>query len=703
MQGIFTRTLCLLALSSLMPVSVLWAQAVSVSGVVYVDHDANTAYDGPDYAHPVITVIAFEDADNNGIYDAGENLLGSSITNAFGQFSINGITTSETEFTIAIDGGDLVPNANLVKGKQVLSRADHTNVTLSFQGENVVCYAVADESNPSGEDHLVAINRISGTSRYVGLNGAGYNVKHIEAISFDIGANQLLGIDGDRLGVINPVTGTFSPKPNILGTASHPIHGYRTLDDADGMSFDPFTGQLYGTDRDVGAPDALFLIDTHTGTFIKDGFGVGVDYVLMDGPGFLEDIDDIAISPIDGHMYAINNNDGYADVLVGIDKKTGAGQVIGVISYQGQNLNDVEGFGFTNTGLLAATTGEVGNPANSMFLVDLISASADMVGTFSVGSDFEGCDCLTQRPNGLTGTVFFDADENGLHNESVGSGEYGIAGQKLFVFLDDDADGVHSINDVLVDSTFTDGNGDYDYQTSSNKDFVIGIDRNPFPIQHDLTTDDEEYAEFGSGFGGIMDPDNDFGLGLDGILPVELGSLSVELVQFDGVLKWTTFHEINSDVFMVERSLDGMIYEVVGKVKSFGTTQKPQAYQYEDKGIARADVPVIYYRIKQLDFDGTHEYTQVVELIPEIHSRLALVAQNPVVDGNLKVEYASAEEGSMALRVLNAAGQQVYDRVLSNDNAINQVNISTSNWVPGIYYVYLTQGQERIASKLAVN
>ena len=707
MQGNYTRTLYLLALSCFCALSIAKAQISSVSGIVYVDHNGDGAMDGPDYPHPVVTVLAFEDDNNNGAFDAGEALLGSSITNEHGQYAIQGILVTQPEFTVTLDPNDLVAGANIVQGGVVLAPGHHIDIYLGFQGENAVCYAVADEGSPTGNDHLVVINRISGTNRWVGASGAGWDVYNIEAISFNIGASELLAIDGDHLGSLDIYTGVFTRRPNKLGTANHPVHGPRPLDDADGMSFDPFTGELYASERDepVGA-DALFKIDPQTGSFIPDAFGPGIDYVLIDGPGFLEDIDDIAISPIDGQMYGINNNNGQADVLVKIDKKTGVGEIIGTITWQGANLNDVEGFGFTNTGLLGATTGAVGNPANSLFFVDLNTAEATLSGAFTNGADFEGCDCLTQRPNELSGTVFYDADKDGLQDTSPGSSEYGISGQQLFIFLDTDSDGVLSAGDVQVHSIYTDGNGDYSYITASNQDFVISIDSEPFPILHELTTDAEQFAGFGGGFGGMTDPDNDFGLGLDFLLPVELGELSVELLRFDGVLRWNTVHEINSDVFIVERSMDGMLFEAVGRVKSYGTTQRPQDYKYVDAGIAKVDVPVVYYRIKQLDFDGTHEYTQVVELIPVINAPLTLQAYpNPVSDGSFRVEYATAgqEKGySMELNVVNAMGQHVYRKTLENGSGVNALAVSTAQWVPGIYHLYLTRGQDMTSYKLTV-
>lgn len=706
MQGIFTRTLYLLALSCLFPLSLLRAQISSVSGTIYVDHDANGVFDGYDYGHPVITILAFEDDNSNGVFDAGETLLGSSISDENGAYSITGMNVTQPTFTVGIDFNDLAPGASVLTGAVSFAPGTYTDVSLRFRGENAMCYAVADEGGPMGVDHLMVINRISGTSKFVGQWGAGYNIMDIEAISFDIGASELLAINGNQLGVLDIGTGEFTAKQYPLGTADHPTLGPRLLDDADGMSFDPFDGTLYATERDdyVG-PDALFKIDPKTGKHIEDAFGPGIDYVLIDGPGLLGDVDDIAISPIDGVMYAINNEVGLYDVLITIDKKTGVGSIVGTLNYQGGNLNDVEGFGFTNTGLLGATTGAIGNPANSMFFIDLSTASAQLVGAFSAGQDFEGCDCLTQRPNILSGTVFYDSDKDGFQNTNVGSPEFGLVGQRLYIFRDN-GDGVLSSGDILVDSTLTDGNGDYDYFTAANEDFVIGIDPNPFPIMHQLTTDDEEFADFGSGFGGMTDPENDFGLGIDGLLPVELGELDVELVQFDGVLHWNTIHEINSNRFIVERSLDGMLYEAIGDVKSYGTTQAPQAYQYVDAGVAKVDVPVVYYRIKQLDYDGSYEYTRVVELNPEINVSITMAAYpNPVSDGNFRVDYATADQTkgySMDLFAVNSMGQHVYHRALENGSGVNSVTVSTTGWVPGIYQVYLTRGQEMTSYKLTV-
>jgi hypothetical protein len=196
MQGNYTRTLYLLALPFLLPLSVMYGQISSVSGVVYVDHNGDGAKDGPDYPHPVITVMAFEDDNSNGVFDAGEDLLGSSVSNENGEYAITGISTNQPQFTLSIDPNDLVPGAVIVQGGMVMNHGNHTGIMLGFVGENAMCYAVADEGttdagNPAGNDRLVVINRISGTNRYVGLTGAGANVFNIEAISFDIGANQL--------------------------------------------------------------------------------------------------------------------------------------------------------------------------------------------------------------------------------------------------------------------------------------------------------------------------------------------------------------------------------------------------------------------------------------------------------------------------------------------------------------------------------
>lgn len=94
-----------------------------------------------------------------------------------------------------------------------------------------------------------------------------------------------------------------------------------------------------------------------------------------------------------------------------------------------------------------------------------------------------------------------------------------------------------------------------------------------------------------------------------GTLPVEL--LSFEGVQGDGntTLKWATGMELDNDFFVVEKSIDGVTFFPIGSVVGQGSTSEVTAYDFVDYNTSS---DVSYYRLKQVDFDGVYEYSNII-------------------------------------------------------------------------------------------
>ncbi len=685
----------------------------TVSGNVYVDHDNNAILDGLDYGHPVITVLVFEDgAPANGIFDPGETLYGSDVTDVNGDFSVT--TTGSTPsapatFTVTIDPGDLMAGATISNGPLTLTTGDYAGLALSFQGANVVCYTVSDDDSP---DNLVVFNRESGTHEFLGT-GLATGVEDVETISFDIGANTLYAINADRLGTVDVKTGLWTPAADTLGIGQHPTLGNLAFEDADGMSFDPFSGDLYATSRVVGSGDVLFKINTATGKHVDDAFGVGQDYLLLSGAGLSLDVDDIAISPIDGRMLGINNDNGSNDVLVEIDVTTGVMTSLGVITDAASGgaatpLMDVEGFGFTNSGLLVATTGVSGASglANAAFIIDQVTTQATLITNFTIGGDYEACDCLTQRENILSGTVFFDTDKNGIQS---GVSETGVAGVKVYVYIDTNSDGIVTPGvDTKIDSVTTDVDGFYMWETSSDLDFAITLDPSTFPPLFAFSTDSEEDAGFLGGFGGQTDPGNNFGIAT-ATFPIELLSLTVEQENLGANLNWITSSEINSDYFSVERSLDPVGFhnpEELGWVKAAGFSSKDASYSFFDRDVVLTGASRAYYRLRTVDLDGTYEYSHIVELTLALTRNSGFVVRaypNPVTDQkSITIDYVSERSGRVEYQLISVAGQLIAEGESSVAEEAGSIEVSVADLTQGMYIIRLTNESSTQIIKLNV-
>ncbi len=97
----------------------------------------------------------------------------------------------------------------------------------------------------------------------------------------------------------------------------------------------------------------------------------------------------------------------------------------------------------------------------------------------------------------------------------------------------------------------------------------------------------------------------------DGVLPVELISFSALIKDNSVELIWDTTTEINNYGFNVERRPETGDWEKVGFVPGNGNSNAPKSYSFKDEEVPPGKV---YYRLKQIDFDGTFEYSNTIEL-----------------------------------------------------------------------------------------
>jgi uncharacterized repeat protein (TIGR01451 family) len=95
-------------------------------------------------------------------------------------------------------------------------------------------------------------------------------------------------------------------------------------------------------------------------------------------------------------------------------------------------------------------------------------------------------------------------------------------------------------------------------------------------------------------------------------LPVVLTAFTASAVQNrDAQLSWTTASEVNSASFNIERSFDGVSFTKVGQVAAKGTTALASTYAFTDAAVAARTTGAVYYRLKQVDLDGTSTYSPV--------------------------------------------------------------------------------------------
>lgn len=172
-----------------------------------------------------------------------------------------------------------------------------------------------------------------------------------------------------------------------------------------------------------------------------------------------------------------------------------------------------------------------------------------------------------------------------------------------------------------------------------------------------------------------------------GTLPVELKSFTAKASGNDALVNWTTVSEINNSHFEVERSLDGKVFEFAGKVKGAGYSNILNTYRFVDVDAANLSTSV-YYRLKQVDFDGTVSYfgPVLVKFTKDEVATFQVEAYPNPFNGSLNVSIIGAVSGKVDLRLMDLQGKTVktYTYDLTGQSGI--VNLDETNELKdGIY------------------
>jgi len=144
---------------------------------------------------------------------------------------------------------------------------------------------------------------------------------------------------------------------------------------------------------------------------------------------------------------------------------------------------------------------------------------------------------------------------------------------------------------------------------------------------------------------------------ISSVLPVELSALEAELKDQTVTIKWSTSTELNNAKFIIETSPLGETFQPLGEVAGAGTTTEPQNYSFTHH---TPSAGINYYRLKQVDFDGTFEYSKVIA-IEAAGSQDILAFPNPAQD-KVTLQYDQSK-GAGNIQLLDALGRRIQARI----------------------------------------
>jgi hypothetical protein len=188
---------------------------------------------------------------------------------------------------------------------------------------------------------------------------------------------------------------------------------------------------------------------------------------------------------------------------------------------------------------------------------------------------------------------------------------------------------------------------------------------------------------------------------IQGVIPVELVSFTYTKLNDGILLSWKTATETNNAGFSIERSIDSGNYSEVGFVGGKGTTTEPQVYSFFDDKVESGKY---FYRLKQIDFDGTFSYIGEILVDVGLPNKYLLEQNFPnPFNPSTTIKFSLPEKSIVAIKVFNLLGEEVSKIVDDEFSAgIHQVEYNASNLPSGVYYYKMETPKFTQIRKMAV-
>ncbi|MFA6924048.1 MAG: hypothetical protein WC223_07315 [Bacteroidales bacterium] len=180
--------------------------------------------------------------------------------------------------------------------------------------------------------------------------------------------------------------------------------------------------------------------------------------------------------------------------------------------------------------------------------------------------------------------------------------------------------------------------------------------------------------------------------------------LPVELLSFYGIyennkvnLYWATASEINNDYFVVERSTDLKNFETIATVKGHGNYNGTLKYTATDENPSQG---VVYYRLKQNDYDGKYKYSDVIEVNTNANTN-KLISEQPYFNGNeIEINVENISTPSLNVEIFTINGSLVYRNTYTTLKNDSKIKINSGNFARGaVYFIRISDDRESIVKK----
>jgi hypothetical protein len=190
------------------------------------------------------------------------------------------------------------------------------------------------------------------------------------------------------------------------------------------------------------------------------------------------------------------------------------------------------------------------------------------------------------------------------------------------------------------------------------------------------------------------------------IRPIDITPLPVELVSFTAttdlsgvILQWMTASELDNDRFEIERSEDGKSFSKIGTVTGNGTSNRKIKYSFTD---TKPLPEVSYYRLKQVDFDGTHKYSKIISVKNKALTASTILEAypNPFAEKLSVTVTIPVSEPEATLTLYNLQGRKLQTIKTALEKGMNTFELNTQHLASGVYIIRITGNSSDVSAKV---
>lgn len=314
---------------------------------------------------------------------------------------------------------------------------------------------------------------------------------------------------------------------------------------------------------------------------------------------------------------------------------------------------------------------------------------------------------------------------SGMIITNIGAGYYPMATSGNLVWEDTNFNGIQETSEpkvanVLVEAynetgqkvseDFTDQNGVYKIEYLRKENYFLkftppdgyGVTMANTTNDNDDSDVDHSYGPYTTKLFSFLPGDNlihiDAGIAFGTALPVTFGKFSGYRNADHNVLEWETLSEINSDKFIIQRWNEKQnSFDDLGEVKAKGNSAQKLSYLFADHDIKFSGKYI--YRLKQMDFDGKHIYSESVVIAVSIDKDFEVsVYPNPAKD-KFFIEFSTQTKNG-SYKIYDAVGKLIKEQNIDEDS--ESIEVNCTELVKGMYKIIVNNFGKTSIHKIVI-